>query len=189
MKRLGMVLGLFAMAALLPTGLTAQTDAHGKPDTVYADLSRVDGSSWIITISYTNDEIIEGMTVPIRMTAGLTRIVADSAVYTGGRADHFALKAFRPDTAIQSFLLGLVANLAPTTHQLDPGRGRLATVFVSSIDDKPIDSLVVDTTTLPPHSQRLMAVAKTVQGVPPDTVSIDRDSLKIMPAFVVRYLK
>ncbi len=182
---------LSAIVICLPAALHSQQvdDQHGVRDTVYADLSRIDSHNWSITVSYTNDEAVAGLTVPLKMSAGLNRIVADSAVYTGGRVDHFTLKAFRPDTAIQCVLLGMVANLGPTFKRLEPGRGRLATIFVSSLDDKPIDSLVVDTATVPPGQQRLLSVADELQGTPPDTTRLDRDQVRIYPEFVIRYLK
>lgn len=171
----------------LPVGSFAQEDLHGFIDTVYADLSRIDSHNWSITVSYTNDQAVAGLTVPLKMAAGLNRIVADSAVYTGGRVDHFTLKAFRPDTAIQCVLLGMVANLGPTYKRLEPGRGRLATIFVSSLDKEPIDSLVVDTATVPPGQQRLLSIADEIQGTPPDTIRISRDEVRIHPVFVIRY--
>ncbi|MBD3403172.1 hypothetical protein GF420_09780 [candidate division GN15 bacterium] len=186
MKLTGIVI-CAAVLLCLPLAASAQSDPHGEVDTVYADVSRVDDQNWTITVSYTNDEAIVGLTVPLKMSAGLNRIVADSAIYTGGRVDHFTLKAFRPDTAIQCVLLGMVANLGPTYKRLEPGSGRLATIFVSSLEDKPIDSLVVDTATVPPGEQRLLGVADEVQGTPPDTTRIPRDDVRITPAFVIRY--
>lgn len=187
MKVLFTIAGVILLC--LPMGAAAQGDPHGVPDTVYADLSRIDETNWTITVSYTNDEAVAGLTVPLKMAAGLNRIVADSAIYTGGRVDHFTLKAFRPDTAIQCVLLGMVANLGPTYKRLEPGRGRLATIFVSSLDDKPIDTLIVDTATVPPGQQRLLSVADELQGTPPDTVRLSREEVRIYPVFVIRYMK
>lgn len=176
--------------ALSVTGI-AQTDHFGKIDTIYAELQRISDMNWSITISMTNDEAIEGLSIPLKMTAGVNRIVADSALYTGGRVEHFTLKAFRPDTAIQCLTLGMVANLGPTAHQLDAGSGRLVTIFVSSLDKKPIEKLVVDTTTTHPNNS-LMAVAhKSNWGeYQLDTISLEtRKELEIYPAFKVLYVK
>jgi len=65
---------------MAPMLVSAQVDYFGKPDTVYADIAKIDNSNWTITVSYTNDESVIGLSVPLKMTAGLTRIVADSAV-------------------------------------------------------------------------------------------------------------
>jgi hypothetical protein len=138
-------------------------------------------------VSYTNDEPIIGLTVPLKMSAGLNRIVADSAVYTGGRVEHFSFKGFRPDTAVQCVLLGMVANLGPTDKRLEPGRGRLATIFVSSIQGSRVDSLYVDTATVSPSRQTLLTVRHDVMGEPPDTMRLTSAETRIVPVFVARY--
>ena len=183
---------LFVIFSLLiiPAMAIGQVDHFGIVDTVYVDVARIDATNWTLTVSFTNDEFIEGMSIPLKMTAGMTRIVADSAVYTGGRVDEFAFKGFRPDTAVQCVTLGLVANLGPPKVKLAPGSGRLVTVFVSSLDDTPIDKLVVDTTTTNPNNS-LLAVARRIQLTdPPETISYERRAeLELVPAFVVRQSK
>ncbi len=172
---------------LLPALASAQTDGFGKTDTLYADLAKIDAQNWSITISYTNDQPVVGFAVPLKMTAGPNRIVADSAIYTGGRIENFAFKNYRPDTSIQCVTLGMVANLGPTHNFLAPGAGRLVTVFVSSLENKTIDKLIVDTTTTSPNNS-LMVIADLIQGT--DTIDFnDRERLKIYPAFVVRQSK
>lgn len=175
------------MMLMVPAFVSAQMDHFGKLDTVYTDVAKIDNHNWTITVSYTNDEPVAGLSIPLKMSAGLTRVVADSAVYTGGRVEKFALKAFRPDTAIQCVMLGMVANLGPTDNVLTPGNGRLVTVFVSSLDKKPIEKLAVDTTTLQPNNS-LMVVADRIElnklgdSVPPQL----SEKLLILPAFVAR---
>jgi hypothetical protein len=171
----------------IPLAVTAQVDHFGALDTIYADVAKIDDHNWTITVSYTNDEPVSGLSIPLKMTAGMVRVVADSAVYTGGRVEKFALKVFRPDTAIQCVMLGMVANLGPTDIVLPPGKGRLVTVYVSSLDKKPIEKLAVDTTTLQPNNS-LMVVADRIEleragdTIPPD----QNDKLQIFPAFVVK---
>jgi hypothetical protein len=172
---------------LMPAFVTAQVDHFGKVDTIYADLAKIDDHNWSITVSCTNDEPVAGLAVPIKMSAGMTRVVADSAVYTGGRVEKFALKVFRADTSAQSFMLGMVANMGPTDNVLAAGKGRLVTVFVSSLDKKAIEKLAADTTTLQPNNS-LMLVADRIElnkmgdTVPPEL----NEKLQILPVFVTR---
>ncbi len=170
---------------LLPMIASAQVDQFGKTDTLYAELAKIDNQNWSITISYTNDEPVVALAVPLKMTAGSNRIVADSAIYTGGRVETFAFKNFRADTAIQCVTLGMIANLSPTHIFLPPGNGRLVTVFISSLDDKTIEKLVIDTTTTSP-SNSLMVIADLYQGADTINMATDRDRLKIFPVFVVK---
>ncbi len=184
------VFAILMFLMMLPITGAAQVDNFGKLDTVYADLAKINDLNWSVTISYSNDENIVGLSLPFKMTSGLNRIVADSAVYTGGRTDHFAFKGFRPDTAIQCVTLGLVGNLGPTNNVLKAGNGRIVTIFVSSIDNKPIEMLAIDTTTTKPNN-RLMTIADRVQGAEAqDTIPIaDFKKQEIYPAFVVRQPK
>lgn len=174
---------LFAAAC----SVQAQVDALGKPDTVYAEINKIDDNVWSISFSLTNDEPVVGLSIPFKMTAGLNRIVADSAVYTGGRVAEsgFAYRGFRVDTTIQCVLLGMIANLGPSKVKLAPGTGRLVTVFVSSLDDKPITKLSVDTTTMHPDNV-LMLVSDSMIGTVPDTTTVPQKDRSIYPAWVIR---
>ena len=138
---------LVTILLMLPVAASAQIDNFGVADTIYAEIAKINDLNWSITLIYANDENVEGFSIPFKMTSGLNRIVADSVIYTGSRVEHFAYKTFRPDTAIQCVTIGLIANLGPTRKMVTPGKGRIATIFVSSLDDKPIETLSIDTTT------------------------------------------
>lgn len=188
MNRLLIRLLLLAALAILPTAGWSQTDPFGKVDTIYAELAKVDSSLWTITIAYTNDEPVVGLSVPLKYNAGSNRLIADSAIYAGGRVEQFVYRGFRVDTAIQCLTLGMIANLGPTHNKLAPGTGRLVTVYLSSVDDKPITKLSVDTTTTHPNNS-LLVMTDSVIGTPPDTVKVEFNKRAILPAFVVRQAK
>lgn len=174
--------------ACLPALSLAQTDAFGVMDTVYADLAKIDKATWSVTVSYTNDETVLGLSVPFHFEAGETKLVADSAVYTGGRVEHFAYKGFRPDIAIQCVTMGMVANLGPTSNKLYPGSGRLVTFYVSSLDKSPVEKLVLDTATTHPQNS-LLIVADPIQNMDGKIDTIPQESRKlteIIPVFVIR---
>jgi hypothetical protein len=176
------------LAGLLPAAIFAQQDGFGKPDTIYADVAYINDFTATVTISMTNDENLVGLQIPFRMDAGLNKIVADSAVYAGGRIaeSKWAYSGFRPDTAVQCVTLGMIANIGPSNNKLAPGSGRLATVFISSIEGKKIEKLSVDSTTVN-RGVSLMAVADMYQGN--DTLKVDMIARQIKPAWVVRFPK
>jgi hypothetical protein len=188
MKPIAKALTCLVCLAVLPLAAGAQSDPFGAIDTVYADIAQVDENTWTVTISYFNDEDVVGLAVPFKMDAGTNQIVADSAVYTGGRVTEaeWVYPGFRPDTSSQSVTLGMIANLGPTNHKLTPGNGRIVTVYISSLEDKPIEKLSIDTTTTHPGNT-LMAILDLVQGEAPDTVRIEVAERNIKPAWVVRY--
>jgi hypothetical protein len=166
----------------------AQVDQMGSLDTVFADLAKISPTCWSVTISVTNDEALVGLSIPLEFTGGPgIRLVGDSAVYTGGRAEQFAYKGFRADTAIQAVTLGMIANVGPTKNDLFAGRGRLVTIFVSSMDDQEIKQLKVDTTTTHPANSLLLVANRIQPGNPPDTLEgEERKKQEIIPAFIVR---
>ncbi len=188
MKPIAKAVTCLICLAILPLAVQAQTDPFGAADTVFADLARINANTWTVTISYFNDENVVGLAVPFKMDAGTNQIVADSAVYTGGRVSeaNWVYPGFRPDTASQCVTLGMIANLGPTDHKLTPGNGRLVTVYVSSLEDRPIEKLLIDSTTTHPGNS-LMAVLDFLQGEAPDTVRVDISQRNIKPAWVVRY--
>jgi hypothetical protein len=175
-------------ALLLPVLAWSQTDPFGKIDTVYADVAKIDSNVWTITISYTNDEPVVGLSIPLKYSSKLVKLIADSAIYAGGRVTQFEYRGFRVDTAIQCLTLGMIAYLGPTHIELAPGSGRLVTIYVSSIDDIAIPKLMVDTTTTHPDNS-LLAVTASLIGTPPDTVRVDEKKKQLIPAFVVRQAK
>ena len=190
MKSVAKALTCLICLALLPIAADAQSDPFGVPDTVWADVARVNDNTMSITISFFNDEYVVGLAIPLKLDAGVNKIVADSAVYTGGRVAEaeWAYPGFRPDTAIQCVTLGMIANIGPTDHRLYAGKGRIATIFVSSLDGSKIENFTVDTTTTAPGNQ-LMAVSHRFQGEAPDTVTVDITGRTIFPEWVVRYEK
>jgi hypothetical protein len=174
--------------SMIPVVAMAQTDHIGKPDTIYADIAKIDDNNWSVTVSYTNDESVVGLSVPLKLDAGTTKILADSAVYTGGRVEEFAYKGFRPDTAVQAVLLGMIATLSSASVVLPAGSGRLVTVFVSSQDGKAIEKLYVDTTTLYPSNSLLVVADHTELTVEGDSVPPQLDKRReIIPVFVARF--
>lgn len=178
---------LLLMFLFIPAMAMSQTDLFGKPDTVYAELAKINESTWTITISVTNDEWIQALSLPFELQSGKTKVVGDSAVYAGGRVESFSFKGFRADTTIQCITMGLLANMGPTKNFMTPGNGRVVTVFVSSLDGSPIEKLSIDTTTTAPNNA-LQMIANGIQFTsPPDTIPQDRfDDLLIVPAFVVK---
>jgi hypothetical protein len=190
MKPIAFALVGLTCLLLLPLASQAGQDRFGAVDTIYADVAVINSTTATVTLSYFNDENVVGLQIPFKMDAGMNKIVADSAIYTGGRVAEakWAYPGFRPDTAIQCVLLGMIANVGPTDHKLAPGIGRLVTVFISSLEGKNIDNFTIDTTTVS-RGVSLMAVADMVQGNPPDSVKMTGIERQIKPAWVIRYAK
>jgi hypothetical protein len=160
---------LVAMAILLlfAANLLAQNDKFGKVDTLYIEPYDIDGKNWGVNVFLVNDEDLIALQIPLTFSAGKkNRVVADSTVFKGGIVEDFRFKLARVDTATQCVTIGLINDLGGPIPPVPPGRGRLATIFVSSLDDKDIIHLSVDTTTTPP-SNDLQLVHPPTDGVVP----------------------
>ncbi len=156
----------------LAFNVIAQDDKFGEvTDTVYFEPYQIDAKNWAVNISLFNDEEIMAMSIPMTFSSSKTRLVADSTIFKGGIVEQFRVKQARVDTATQCLTIGLINDVGVSVPPIPPGHGRVATVFVSSLDDKEIKSLYVDTTTTPPGNN-LQLVTPPSNG--------------IIPAFVVR---
>ncbi|MFQ5607056.1 MAG: hypothetical protein ACE5GA_03845 [Candidatus Zixiibacteriota bacterium] len=148
-------------------------DPIGERDTLYLEISRLGDREWSVNVSYFSDVGLFGLSIPLRFTAGLEKLLIDSTVYTGGKAEHFVYKLARADTAIQCLTMGLIAAFDPTAKPLETGTGRLATVFVHAPGEGVAPALNVDTTTTAPQNS-LMYVK--------NSVSPANEQTKIYPA-------
>ncbi|SYZ72420.1 exported hypothetical protein [Candidatus Zixiibacteriota bacterium] len=156
---------------LLSSNLWAQKpdDKFGVIDTIYIEPYKIDGMHWGINVSLVNDEEIVAMSIPLALSAGKNRVVADSTIFKGGRADSFKVKMVRVDTTSQCVTIGLIADMGVSVPPIPAGKGRIATVFVSSLDGKDISALKVDTTTTPPGNN-LQLVKQPSDGIIPAVV-------------------
>ncbi|PKK83442.1 MAG: hypothetical protein CVT49_08460 [candidate division Zixibacteria bacterium HGW-Zixibacteria-1] len=159
------------MLLVLSTTLMAQDDQYGMIDTIYAEPYQIDAKNWAVNVSMFNDEEILALSVPLVFNAGKTAIVADSTIFKGGVAEAFRVKHARVDTSTQCVTIGLIADVGISVPPIPPGKGRVATIFLSALDKSEFKLLSVDTTTTPPGNN--------LQLVKPPTEGI-------VPAFVVK---
>lgn len=168
-----------AILLLISCNTVAQEDEFGKVDTIYAEPYQIDAKNWAVNVSMFNDEEIIAISIPLTYSAGKTRVVADSTVFKGGVAEDFRVKYARVDTATQCITIGLINDIGVSVPPIPPGKGRIATIFISSLDGKEIISLKVDTTTTPPGNN-LQMVKPPTDGIIP--VFVVKESTKLKTA-------
>lgn len=160
---------LFAIGMmLLSGGLYAQIDDFGAVDTMYLEPYQIDAKNWAVNITLFNDDSIIAISLPVIFSAGKTKIVADSTIFKGGRADHFRTKIARVDTAAQCLTIGMLWDLGGgSVPPMDPGTGRIATIFISALDGSDItEPLKIDTTTTNPSNSLQMVMPSVKEIVP-----------------------
>lgn len=159
-----------------PIPKPVDSDPLGERDTLFVEITRVDDNSWTVNLSTYNDYTIFGLSIPLRLTSGLRKVLIDSTVFTGGRVEHFELPLVRIDTAIQCITVGLIAGLNPQVKPLAIGRGRIATIFAHAVGEGRAAALKVDTLTTAPSNSLLFVNSE---------MKADTEQFMILPAFVV----
>ncbi|MFH2036227.1 MAG: hypothetical protein ABIJ45_07485 [Candidatus Zixiibacteriota bacterium] len=161
----------------MSTAVFAQSDPFGKTDTIYAEAYRIDDKNWAVNVSLFNDEEIMALSIPFVFSGGMTKVVADSTVYTGGLVEAFRVKQSRVDTTTQCLTIGLISDVGVSVPPIPPGKGRIATVFVSALDGSKLETLKVDTTTTPPGNN-LQLVSPPSSGIVPAFVIVKGEKAK-----------
>jgi hypothetical protein len=172
MRKKSLLISAIVILLLMSGNLLAQDDKYGEIDTLYAvSYPNEDGKTWTIDVSMFNDDSILALSVPLTLSAGKNRVVVNSWSFEGGVVEDFRVKHVRVDTATQCVTLGLINDVGVSVPPIPPGKGLIAKLFITSLDNKKIESLKVDTTTTPP-SNNLQLVKPPTEGIIPAFVSI-----------------
>jgi hypothetical protein len=167
----------FALILVAAAGIWGQEDNYGKIDTIFAETYKIDANNWAINVSMFNDEEILAMSIPLTYSDEKNRLVADSTVFKGGVAEEFRVKYARVDTATQCVTIGLINDVGVSVPPIPPGKGRVATIFISSLDKKPIKALKIDTVTTPPGND-LRLVMPPTEGIVPAFIIMESSKIK-----------
>jgi hypothetical protein len=134
-----------ALALLLGCGVAraqsgeapAKKQPASKQDTVSVRVIPAGGKNQFrLEFRVVNSVPVAGMPIPVQITAKDAKVMYDSTSYEGGRVSYFQLKTQNPDSAKQTLLLGLIADLSGSKPSLEPGRGVALNVFYTA--DKPV---------------------------------------------------
>ncbi|UCD93765.1 MAG: hypothetical protein JSU69_08305 [Candidatus Zixiibacteriota bacterium] len=172
MSRKKLLISAIAILLLMSGNLLAQDDKYGEVDTLYAvSYPTEDGKTWAVDVSMFNDDSIMALSVPLTFSDGKNRVVVSSWSFEGTVVQDFRVKHVRVDTSTQCVTIGLINDVGVSVPPVPPGKGLIAKLFITSLDNKKIKSLKVDTTTTPP-SNNLQFVKPPTEGIIPAFVSI-----------------
>ncbi len=122
---------------------TAQT----KPDSVWFEFKQT-GNQVVADLFLFNDQPLAGGQIPLRFGNGKAPLTVDSVQFDPKRAGKFDFKNGGIDSVNQTMRIGFISDLSGRKPPLEPGRGKLLTIFFSLKSDKPYE-MVLDTLTLP----------------------------------------
>lgn len=162
----GLLTALFFMAAVG----TAQTDPYGKIDTLNLVVKQLSETSWLVSTQIWNDEELSAFDISVKYTAGIARLVVDSASFDNTRVSYFAWKSHQVDTTGQTINFGGVAAMGPDKPPLGPGVGEISRFYISAVGDKKPGPFAVDTTIFK-NKNKLMLISKDATSIVP-TVKI-----------------
>ena len=173
---------LFALTVIAFAAGTAWAGPNEKP----AEAAKMSATDTIMVTVYpgagpnqfrfevfaVNADSVAGMPIPLRVTSEGAKLMFDSASFAGSRTEYFQLKTQNADTAAQTVLFGLIADLSGSKPPLAPGRGKALTFFCTA--EKPVkpDQVGVAPVILPPANKLEFNVWEDgqVKGVRPTFV-------------------
>jgi hypothetical protein len=142
-------------------------DKFGKPDTCSIEVKQdKKGNKAVATVTLFNDEKVAALTVPLRFGDGKTPIYCDSVSFAKTRVDYFQLKSALIDSANQTVLIGLIADLSGKVPALDKGTGEVAHVYFTWKKGAKAEAVTLDTTFIHP-SNTLKLVTENVKDIIP----------------------
>jgi len=168
---------LFAGLLVLAGAVSAQEDPIGKIDTVTLVVDAPEPGKWVISASVWNDEDLAAIDIPLKYTAGITRLNIDSVSYAGTRMEFFAQKYNPIDTANQTMHFGGFAYMGPDKPPMAPGSGEVARIYISAAGEKTPGVFAVDTCFMAPNST-LMLVDKNAKIIVPFLKIMDKGDAK-----------
>lgn len=138
---------------------------HGKTDTLWIEFKQ-DGKQVVADVMLFNDQPIAGGQIPIKYGNGKSPIQVDSVVFDSKRAGKFDVANGTEgiDKATQTVRIGFLADISGRKPPLEPGKGRLLSIYLSLKSEKPYE-VVLDTATLA-GGYSLMMADQAAQTIP-----------------------
>ena len=141
---------IVAVLLVLPALALAQTERKEAPkapaskhDTVSVTVHPTAAKNQFrVDFFVVNTEPVAGMPTPVKVSSKKATLAFDSVSFVDGRVEYFQLKTHNADTANQTLLIGLIADLSGTKPPLKPGRGRAFSTYFTA--DKAITAADVD---------------------------------------------
>jgi hypothetical protein len=127
--------------------VTDQRDDN-TPDTLYIDRVYTEkGAQVALKVDFVNDEELAALTIPLSIVGDLYLI--DSVSFIGSRVEYLKM---RPVTIYEGKKQVVFGAICMTEDYIQPGRGLMATVYLSPSNTAKEKYCMVDTTTLGPAS-------------------------------------
>jgi len=153
----------FACAILLVS--TAWSSDDNLPDSIMiSKITGVKGGQFNVAIDFVNDQDLAAVTIPVALKGDGATI--DSISFEGSRVAYINV---RPITISKDRKQVVFGAICMTEDYIAPGRGLLATLYVSTDKQSKSEAIVVDTATI--HPATLLFTKSNSASFVPQTVS------------------
>ena len=161
MRSLAVLLCMMVFMVFAPVVMAAVDDAdENAPDTLLIGKAVPEkAGKATVRIEFVNDQDLAALTIPIAVKSAGVKV--DSVSFTGSRVEYVKT---RPVTIKDNgqIIFGVICM---TEDFIGPGRGLMATVYMSVNDSAKVDQIKVDTTTIHP-AELLFTKANSASFVP-----------------------
>jgi hypothetical protein len=121
---------------------------ENMPDTLMIEQVMVtEGDNVSLAVNFFNDQELAALTIPLGLVGDMYKI--DSVSFVGSRVEYIKMK---PVTIAENLSDVVFGAICMTEGYIQPGKGLMATLFLSAAPDAKSKSCVVDTITMGPAS-------------------------------------
>jgi hypothetical protein len=136
------------LSAVASAESAISSNDENSPDTLYVgQIQTVKGDKVAVKVDFVNDQELAALTIPLGLVGDLYQI--DSVSFVGSRVEYLKMK---PVTIAENREDVVFGAICMTEDYIAPGRGLLATLYLSPIASSKSDFCVIDTITMGPAS-------------------------------------
>ncbi len=172
-------IGLSLICLVLSVAISAANDDNAPDTLAIGNGAAVKGGQVAVPIHFFNDQDLAALTIPLSVTGDGARI--DSVSFVGSRVAYISTKPITVDKGRKKVVFGAICM---TEDYIAPGRGLMATIYLTVADTAKADKITIDTTTIHPasllftKSNSSSFIPKTIPGLVTVTAAAKKDVKK-----------
>ncbi len=161
MRRIAFWICLAGILCLAPVVMANDKNDDGVTDSMVINtVAALKGGKMAVLVEFVNDQELAGLTIPLSVKGSGVKI--DSVSFAGSRVEYINTRPVTIDKSGQKVVFGAICM---TEDYIAPGRGLMATLYLSGPDALKPEQITVDTTTIHP-AKLLFTKASSASFVP-----------------------
>lgn len=161
MRRIAFWICLAGVLCLAPVVMANDKNDDNVADSMVIDnVAVIKGGQMTVRVELVNDQELAALTIPVMVKGNGVKI--DSVSFSGSRVEYINTRPVTIDKSGQKVLFGAICM---TEDYIAPGRGLMATLYLSGPEALKAEQIAVDTTTVHP-AKLLFTKANSASFVP-----------------------